>query len=280
MPLLSAAATATAIKTAPIWGPPLLNAVGNLGAGARNRKFIEEQNTADKEWTDFWNYQNRKWQVEDRDYMNQYNSPAQQMQRMKEAGLNPNLMYGKFDAGQMSPIATVRGQTHQGRVKQATNPLEGLNLQSMYYNTKIMEQEFRIKKIQADREAELFKEEMKDDYIFYSRANKSIYDYEFQRDKTELQTEALNRAVKFREVRNEMEMIDFYVAQQKAAKTEAEKLYMQKKLDVIKNEAIIKEIHAQLWDKGINPNSPFWLIALDKLIQEYTGIDVMKGTKK
>lgn len=30
----------------------------------------------------------------DRDYQNQYNSPVAQMQRLKEAGLNPNLVYG------------------------------------------------------------------------------------------------------------------------------------------------------------------------------------------
>lgn len=36
----------------------------------------------------------RKWALEDWDRQNAYNSPAQQMQRLKEAGLNPHLIYG------------------------------------------------------------------------------------------------------------------------------------------------------------------------------------------
>lgn len=37
--------------------------------------------------------------INNRDYMNQYNSPEQQMQRLKNAGLNPNLMYGQGNTG-------------------------------------------------------------------------------------------------------------------------------------------------------------------------------------
>ena len=37
---------------------------------------------------------NRRWALQDRDYENAYNHPKQQMQRLREAGLNPNLVYG------------------------------------------------------------------------------------------------------------------------------------------------------------------------------------------
>ena len=36
------------------------------------------------------------------DYQNWYNSPAQQMYRFKQAGLNPNLIYGQGNAGNWS----------------------------------------------------------------------------------------------------------------------------------------------------------------------------------
>lgn len=38
--------------------------------------------------------------IENRDYMNKYNSPVNQMKRLKEAGLNPNLMYGMGNVGE------------------------------------------------------------------------------------------------------------------------------------------------------------------------------------
>jgi len=43
--------------------------------------------------------------IKQRDYMNWYNSPDQQMQRFEEAGLNPNLIYGKGTPGvQSTPV--------------------------------------------------------------------------------------------------------------------------------------------------------------------------------
>jgi len=39
--------------------------------------------------------QQRQWAVQDLANQNAYNSPVQQMQRLKEAGLNPNLVYGE-----------------------------------------------------------------------------------------------------------------------------------------------------------------------------------------
>lgn len=41
----------------------------------------------------YQNAQNRKWALQDWNMQNAYNTPAQQMQRFKEAGLNPNLIY-------------------------------------------------------------------------------------------------------------------------------------------------------------------------------------------
>lgn len=44
---------------------------------------------------------------------NEYNSPAAQMARYKEAGLNPNLMFGGIDSGQQSGIAKYDAPTMQ-----------------------------------------------------------------------------------------------------------------------------------------------------------------------
>jgi hypothetical protein len=54
--------------------------IGNFGAGKRQKK-------ADKANIKFWQMQNA------------YNDPAQQMARLKKAGLNPNLIYGQSVSG-------------------------------------------------------------------------------------------------------------------------------------------------------------------------------------
>lgn len=49
----------------------------------------------------------RKWSLEDWERQNAYNSPAQQMQRLKEAGLNPHLIYNSGSPTQnASPIGS------------------------------------------------------------------------------------------------------------------------------------------------------------------------------
>ena len=54
--------------------------LGNIGSKRR-------QKLADRQNVDFWKMQN------------QYNLPKNQMQRLKDAGLNPNLIYGSSPAG-------------------------------------------------------------------------------------------------------------------------------------------------------------------------------------
>lgn len=70
----------------PLIGAALLGGassiIGNIGAGRRQRK-------ADERNVKFWKMQNA------------YNHPSQQMERLKAAGLNPNMMYGT------SPTAAV-----------------------------------------------------------------------------------------------------------------------------------------------------------------------------
>jgi hypothetical protein len=70
----------------------LVNSGSTLYTNAQNKKFSQqmyERQRADA--------------LQDWDKQNKYNSPSQQMQRYKEAGLNPNLIYG-----QMSNSAAIR----------------------------------------------------------------------------------------------------------------------------------------------------------------------------
>lgn len=90
--------------------------------------------------------QARKWQVdqtdkqyqrdiEQRDYQNTYNSPENQMERFKQAGLNPNLIYGKGTAGQQT--STVTASKPEGRwTKRQLNFGDPLDTIQKYQNYK------------------------------------------------------------------------------------------------------------------------------------------------
>lgn len=75
----------------------LINFGSTLFFNNQQKKFIQSQYD-----------QQRRDSLADWNMMNQYNSPAEQMKRFKEAGLNPRLIYGQMNEG-----ATVRSTPMQ-----------------------------------------------------------------------------------------------------------------------------------------------------------------------
>lgn len=57
-----------------------------------------------------------------RDEANQYNSPSAQMQRFKEAGLNPNLIYGQGNAGNTTALPAPSGGHVDFKSSQGSRP--------------------------------------------------------------------------------------------------------------------------------------------------------------
>ena len=79
-----------------------ISAVAGLFGGKKsndaNVKVAREYNQGQMDLAKYQNEQNIKmWNMQ-----NEYNTPAMQMQRMQEAGLNPNLMYGQGTTGNAS----------------------------------------------------------------------------------------------------------------------------------------------------------------------------------
>lgn len=79
--------------------------VNAISTGVQNRKsraFSERMYHQQKlDNLEFWNLQNK------------YNSPAEQMKRFKEAGLNPHLIYGQGSNGNAGAISTPDVQSPQ-----------------------------------------------------------------------------------------------------------------------------------------------------------------------
>lgn len=73
-----------------------LNAVGQWW----NRKEQRRQNQWGKDYNDFQYYRERSDSLVDRQHFEDYDSPVAQIKRMKQAGLNPALMYSQGTVGQ------------------------------------------------------------------------------------------------------------------------------------------------------------------------------------
>ena len=88
----------------------------------------------------------QNFELEQWNRMNEYNTPVMQMQRLKDAGLNPNLMYSQGNVGN----ATSYAKPH---VAQVMNELAGIKanipeLISLYQDTRI--KDAQISNIQAN----------------------------------------------------------------------------------------------------------------------------------
>ena len=100
----------TGLALAQVGGSILSSILGSQSQANANRQNIQAQEAINQRNIDFTretNALNRQWSLEDWNRQNAYNSPLQQMQRLREAGLNPNLVYGSG------------AQTTAGMIKQA-----------------------------------------------------------------------------------------------------------------------------------------------------------------
>lgn len=111
-------------------GIPVIGDFINMGFTAqqnkKNREFAEEQaqNEFDR------NVQ--MWQMQ-----NEYNSPSAQMQRFKDAGLNPHLIYGQGNPGNASQLPKYNAPTWTGNTPQT----DLLSMLSLYQDIKIKQQQ-------------------------------------------------------------------------------------------------------------------------------------------
>lgn len=109
-----------------------LNAWSQGIANKDNRHFAEGMMDKQRQWAlDDWNMQNA------------YNSPAQQMQRYKEAGLNPNLVYNQQNIA--NPVRSTETARAQAIAPHFQAPdIQGIMAQS---------QNIKLQKIQTDNMA-------------------------------------------------------------------------------------------------------------------------------
>jgi len=103
----------------------LFDMVGSFASNISNAVIAKRQRRASELATD----KQYSRDIEQRDYMNAYNSPKAQMERFGEAGLNPNLIYGKGTSGtQTAQVKSGRQETPYSNVDvNLGDPLGELN---------------------------------------------------------------------------------------------------------------------------------------------------------
>lgn len=89
--------------------PAIASIAGNIASNANINNQISEQkreNQANRDWNLNLSRLQNRWNIDQWNRENAYNSPAAQMARYKAAGLNPDLIYGQQNLSAASPEMT------------------------------------------------------------------------------------------------------------------------------------------------------------------------------
>lgn len=83
--------------------------IGSIGNAIQTRKYLKAQakeNQKNREYNLMLARQQNQWNIEQWQRENDYNSPTAQMARYRQAGLNPDLIYGQQNTSAASPALT------------------------------------------------------------------------------------------------------------------------------------------------------------------------------
>jgi len=221
----------------------------------------------------FWNMQN------------EYNSPEKQMERLKAAGLNPNMVYDKGGAVQAAGnIATPDVQGGQFRTPdftQISNPIQG------YFDTKIkqaqydnlkaanttMQQEALLKaaetlRITASTKGQSIANLLAETNFQYSVEGARLAN-EATRANTQFTLESNTRAQIMQGKSIELIAQDILLRKQQTANTAAERANIIQQLNNLKKDELLKDFDINLRKMGINPTDPTWMRIATQALQPY-----------
>lgn len=123
-----------------------LNLFGNLFTNSQNRRSIEQTNRLNMQMQQNQNAWNeRMWHMN-----NEYNTPANQIKRLKEAGLNPDLMYGNPSQGTSSAPAQGTTPSHAEAFQSLGFGDMFSNAQQLMMQKKANDANIRLMQSQAD----------------------------------------------------------------------------------------------------------------------------------
>lgn len=263
LPLLAAAA------------PLIGGGLDALSTGAQNRKsreFSREMYARTKaDNLDFWNQQNK------------YNAPQAQMQRLKEAGLNPNLVYGgSGNSGQAASIPTPDVQSAQFRTpdftsafsQSANNLAEFQNmdirqaqLDNLFSQGSVLKQEALLKAAQiGETIARTTRSQF--DLDFASELRNTSAD--FLRTQVDKMKADLQFTLNQTELNSALNASNIQEAAERILTARLQRSGMRLDQARTKIETAIKQLDLKFYKQGIPPGSPFYAKMVAQLVETLT----------
>lgn len=265
---------------------------GSIIGNVLSNMSTARQNKLSRKWSEKMYGRQRADYLSDWAMQNEYNSPANQMKLFKDAGLNPNLLYG--DGGGFTAAAPVRSPDAPTPQFKSANWDIGGGLQagiSAYYDTqvkqaqvdnlttqnKVLTQDAFLKAAQTlataaqaektsqDTATGKFNldlaQELKEISVSAAKANldKTIADTKYTLDENERKA-----AIQSYSIQEAVERIATMRIQRAKTKEEINQIKVQ--VENLKKDGTLKQMDIDLRKMGIQPNDPLWSRIIGRLL--------------
>lgn len=248
-------------------------AAGALGQGI-NAYSAGRMNKRGERFANRMYDQQRQHALDDWHMQNAYNDPAAQMQRLKGAGLNPNLVYGSGAAAQTAQSAPRSSSVSQPKYTTPQVDMGSIALQAMQMKqieAGIARTEAETNAIKARTVGEEFKNQVNQAigvenmrYRYNVELNKLSQEQKKDLMEFEAYITASGNTQSEASPRVQAIKASYDQAVQEASNAAALG-------DIRRYETVIKRFEADLTKKGISPNSPYYIKSIMSLV-EATGI--------
>lgn len=267
---------------------PLIVAGGQVAGSGINALATGSQNRRSREWSERMYARQFQDNVNFWRMQNEYNAPEQQMQRLKAAGLNPNLVYGGSSAGaagQAGNIQTPDVQPVQFRTPEFGSALTAL---ASYFDTEIKQAQAKNLEMQNTVLAEEAALKAAQTSETVARTNRSVFDLDFESelrgtsaDYRREQLRKLTADTRFTLNQDEraaaMNSSNLMEAAERILKMRAEtantRLEYNRIQEAIKNlrlDSTLKQLDADLKAVGIQPHDNMMFRVLGRLMYQIT----------
>lgn len=267
---------------------PLIAAGASLAGSAINAGSQSRTNQSQLSYSREMYDKQRLDALADWNRQNQYNSPKEQMMRFKEAGLNPNLIYG-----QMTQAPVVRSSSVEGYSPRAPQVDLG-NAAAMGLQGLGTYQDTQLKNVQTDLVKEQIKNASTDNLLKQLEAAKKNAESPFWQDIAKQSSEALRiqneqrlqdlqfgkdyNPIRLEEgqyrVNNLIKDLDTKIQAMKLSKAQEAQAYQT--IASLKKQGVLQELDINLKKQGVQPGDNVLLRILTQGITQGKGVNWFK----
>lgn len=269
---------------AALLAPEVLSAGINAGQGIMGMV----QNRANRKHAIKMMDKQRNWALEDWHMQNEYNSPRAQMQRLQEAGLNPNLVYGQGVQGASGNAGNIRS-TGGGEWRGETPNFSGLN-NTLFTHLDMKQRNAQIDLLEKQttakiQEASLIAARTGETLAKAAKTNfelsqaKRLKDISFETAAQGLQKLLIGNQFQLDENERRKALTAGNLAQAaervllmraQTANTKEQRDMIREQIRSVRLDGDLKKLDKDLREQGIYPNAPWWMKVLENYLDTKT----------